>query len=72
MIIDYEQLKQQFGGSHPADVAARLERAGVRFILGKSGKPFTTETALNHSMGLPVGQHLPDKAPDQPLNIKAL
>ena len=72
MIIEYEQLQQQFGGSHPADVAARMERANVRFILGKGGRPFTTLSALNHSMGILIDQSLPDKAPDQRPTVKVL
>ena len=52
MIIGYDQLQQQFGGSSPAEVAARLKKAGVRYIPGKNGRPFTTEFALNSAMGL--------------------
>ncbi|MEZ5534429.1 MAG: hypothetical protein R3F02_02280 [Thiolinea sp.] len=72
MIIEYEQLQQLFGGAHPADVAARMERADVKFKLGKNGRPFTTEAALNHSMGLPVGQITPYNSPEQRPTIKVL
>lgn len=60
MLIDYKELKHQFGGTHPAEVAARLERANVPFILGKMGRPFTTETALNHAMGITQQHQLPE------------
>lgn len=52
MIIDYPTLQQLFGGTNAADVAVRLQQAGVRFINGKRGQPFTTETAINAAMGL--------------------
>lgn len=52
MIIDYPTLQQLFGGTTAADVAVRLQQAGVRFINGKRGQPFTTETAINAAMGL--------------------
>lgn len=52
MIIDYPTLQQLFGGTSSAEVAVRLQQAGVRFLQGKRGQPFTTETALNAAMGL--------------------
>lgn len=52
MIIDYEELKRHFGGTTTAEVAANLSRSGVRYMTGKRGKPFTTETALNAAMGI--------------------
>lgn len=72
MIIEYEQLQQLFGGTHPAEVAARMERANVRYILGKNGRPFATEAALNHSMGVPVAYMPPGTAPDQRPTVKVL
>ena len=52
MIVPYEKLKEYFGGSSAADLVVRLKKAKVSYILGKRGKPFTTETALNKAMGL--------------------
>lgn len=72
MIVEYEQLQQLFGGTHPAEVAARMERANVRYILGKNGRPFATEAALNHSMGLPVGYSGSEPAPDHRPIVKVL
>jgi hypothetical protein len=52
MIVGYDQLQQQFGGSSPADLVVRLKKSGVRYLVGKNGRPFTTEFALNSAMGL--------------------
>lgn len=52
MIIAYEQLKEQIGGNSPAEVAARLDRLGIKYLIGKQNRPFTTEFALNAAMGL--------------------
>jgi uncharacterized membrane protein YdjX (TVP38/TMEM64 family) len=52
MIIEYEKLKEVVGGTSIEDVAARLSQAGIPYIIGKRGRPFTTEDALNHTMGL--------------------
>lgn len=65
MIINYEQLKEIFGGHSQADLIARLSLANVKFLRGKRGRPFTTETALNQAMGLierdlPLEEYRPD------------
>lgn len=65
MIINYEQLKENFGGSSVAEVIMRLNMAEVKFLRGKRGRPFTTETALNQAMGLierdlPLEEYRPD------------
>jgi hypothetical protein len=52
MIVGYDQLQQQFGGSSPAELVVRLKKSGVRYLIGKNGRPFTTEFALNSAMGL--------------------
>ena len=52
MIVEYEKLKEVVGGTSIEDVAARLSQAGIPYIIGKRGRPFTTEDALNHTMGL--------------------
>lgn len=71
MIVSYKELLEHFGGSSAADLAVRLKKAKVSCILGKQGKPFTTETALNRAMGIkqPV-QILPEEA--QQTEIKVL
>ena len=51
-LIDYETLQYHVGGSTPAEVCARLRSAGVPFLLGKRGRPFTTLLALNQAMGV--------------------
>lgn len=53
-IITYEQLQEIFGRSSIPALAAKLERQGIPYTLGKHGRPFTTFTALNHAMGVPV------------------
>lgn len=52
MIIEYEKLKEVVGGTSIENVVARLSQAGIPYIIGKRGRPFTTEDALNHTMGL--------------------
>ncbi len=52
MIVTYEQLKDYVGGKNPADVVVRLERLGIKYLVGKQHRPFTTEVALNAAMGL--------------------
>jgi hypothetical protein len=52
MIVEYEKLKEVVGGVSIEDVVVRLSRAGIPYIIGKRGRPFTTEDALNHTMGL--------------------
>lgn len=53
-LITYEQLKEALGGSSFADVKARLESQNIPYKLGKRGSPFTTYSALNFAMGLPL------------------
>lgn len=65
MIIDYPTLQQLFGGSSAAEVAVRLQQAGVKFLNGKRGQPFTTETAINAAMGL---KSPPIEPTEQPVN----
>lgn len=52
MIINYEQLKEIFGGNTHNEVIMKLIQANVKFLRGKRQAPFTTITALNHAMGL--------------------
>jgi hypothetical protein len=52
MIVEYEKLKEVVGGVSIEDVVVRLCRAGIPYIIGKRGRPFTTEAALNHTMGI--------------------
>ena len=71
MIIDYPTLQQLFGGNTAAEVAIRLQQAGVRFLNGKRGQPFTTETALNAAMGLKTP--IPTEKPHEPpIEIRVL
>ncbi len=51
-IVTYENLKQAFGGTSPADVAVRLKKNNVPFLTGKNNRPFTTIDALNTAMGI--------------------
>lgn len=55
MIISYKTLQEHFGGNSIAEVTVNLQKANVKFLLGKGLRPFTTETALNHAMGLIEG-----------------
>ena len=52
MAVSYDQLKNLLGGSTIEDVVVRLDKLKVKYLKGKRGKPFTTEFALNHAMGL--------------------
>jgi len=52
MIVTYEKLKKEFGGSSGADVAVRLKNSGVKYFLGKQNRPFTTIEALNVALGI--------------------
>jgi len=52
MIICYDDLREHLGGRSVEDVIVRLNQLGVRYLIGKRGRPFTTEFALNKAMGL--------------------
>jgi|GEM_PF-2251831 len=52
MIIPYDDLREHLGGRSVEDVIVRLNQLGVRYLIGKRGRPFTTEFALNSAMGL--------------------
>lgn len=58
-VVEYERLQHLFGGATPAEVCARLQSAGVEYLVGKRGRPFTTLTALDKAMGLV------DRTPEQ-------
>ena len=53
-IITQDMLTQLFGYSKPADLAICLEKNKIKYFTGKRGQLSTTETALNHALGLPV------------------
>ncbi len=53
-LITYEQLKEAFGGSSIAELVVRLESQNIPYKLGKRGSPFTTFSALNYALGLPL------------------
>ena len=52
MLISYEELKSYIGGQSRAEVAARLKRMGVRYLLRPDGRPITTLDAFNAAMRL--------------------
>lgn len=64
-IVSFEQLREHVGGNTTAQVCVNLNKAGIRFIEGKGGKPFTTMSALNAALGLLPDGNLPPSANDQ-------
>lgn len=52
MIIPYHELQEQIGGRSVNEVIVRLNQLGIKYLVGKRGRPFTTEFALNKSMGI--------------------
>ena len=66
-LITYEQLKEVFGGSSIAEVVVRLEKQNIPYTLGKRGCPFTTFSALNFALGLPISVLEKNDKPDEDL-----
>ncbi len=52
MLISYDEIKNHIGGASRADVAARLKKMGVRYLLRPDGKPITTIDAFNAALRL--------------------
>ena len=52
MIISYQELREQIGGRSVEEVIVRLNQLGISYLIGKRGRPFTTEFALNKAMGI--------------------
>ena len=63
MLVPFETLQDVFGGGSIEDVIIRLEKAQIKYIRGKRGKPFTTEFALNAAMGLTSTTMMTDQPP---------
>ncbi len=61
-IITYDELREQVGGSTPAEVAARARREGIPVLTGKRGRPFTTQRGLDHALGLDKPQPAEQRA----------
>lgn len=51
LIISYEDLKEITGYDSPSKVANCLSRQGIKYLLGKHSKPWTTLGALELAMG---------------------
>ncbi|HPQ96198.1 MAG: DUF4224 domain-containing protein [Thiothrix sp.] len=63
MLIGYDELKRHFGGSSRADVAARLKKMGIRYLLRPDGRPVTTLDAVNAA--LKMRRRTPHTHPDE-------
>ncbi|MBJ7539847.1 hypothetical protein [Marinomonas transparens] len=52
MIINKDVLKEVIGGSNKAELIVRLNQSKIPYIIGRGGWPFTTEEAINKTMGV--------------------
>lgn len=56
-LLTCEQLLQATGYDRPADLCRSLDKQGVRYLMGKGGKPWTTVGLVEAAVGLvPPGQ----------------
>lgn len=57
MIITCEQLKTATGCKTVTALENTLRSQGIKYLYGKKGAIFTTETAINAAMGLNYHKH---------------
>jgi hypothetical protein len=53
MLINYDELKANVGGSNRRQVIANLQKMRVRFLLRPDGKPITTLAAFEVALKIP-------------------
>lgn len=51
-IISQEYLEQSTGYTKSADIALCLDKQGIKYFIGKRGRIWTTEEALNKALGV--------------------
>lgn len=68
MLIGYDELKITIGGNSKADVAARLKKMGVKYLLRTDGAPITTIDAFNAAMR--IQRRLPASVTDEQQSIE--
>ena len=61
--VHFEELKELVGGTSIDDVCIRLQQRGIKYVVGKRGKPFTTVHAINAAMGLNDNIHNQTRTP---------
>lgn len=51
-ILDLEALQAVTGYKNAVDIALCLSRQGIKYVVGKRGRIWTTITAVNAAMGI--------------------
>lgn len=51
MVVTYDDLQKVTGFNKPTEVATCLRNNGVKYMLGKHGRPWTTLGAMELAMG---------------------
>lgn len=53
-LLNFNELQEITGYKSPTKVAACLRNSGVKFLIGKYGRPFTTLGAIELAMGATI------------------
>ena len=51
-LLNHEQLQDATGYKCAADIAVCLRNQGIKFVIGKRGRIWTTKEAVNAAMGI--------------------